>query len=533
MSQKSGLFSNLSLLQYFSSDSLSKKLRSARLLVVLLMVIGFVLRVWGIGYGLPYLYHPDEPLLQNVLAMVKTGDLNPHFFGYGSLFFYMNAIVYWVYYRMGRAVGLFRSVADIPDLQMLGMAVGRSHMPSQIIAGRLLSVLLGTLCIPVAYWLGARLSSRRVGLLAAALVTFSTSLVIHSQFITPNMLTTLLVLCTLAVLVRSLTWHSRLSPVLIGLVFGCAVASKYNAAMLAISCGVAFFLRDGWRMVKKPHLYISMAVAGLTFFAVTPYALLDFAKFWNDTVFHLQYYRVASHPGMEGNTVSFYLNYLFRQEGLVVFLSLLPVIGYIRTRNRTGLILASFAIPYTLYILTLDIRNDRTILITLPILLVMAADVLGSAWQRIQKIDSLRFRQWALALLIAFTALSTIYLIYRTTEVNIKKTTPDAREYARQWIETNSPEGTQIAVESYSPFVDPARYSVAYFPQLMLNSPDWYRQQDYDLLVFSSLQFGRYYIDPDRYSEQVAMYDAIWESFPEVAHFDQNGVVIRIFQVTE
>ena len=52
-----------------------------------LIVLGAGLRVWGITFGLPYLYHPDEPLGVSVaINMVKTGDLNPHFFGYGSLF---------------------------------------------------------------------------------------------------------------------------------------------------------------------------------------------------------------------------------------------------------------------------------------------------------------------------------------------------------------------------------------------------------------------------------------------------------------
>ena len=533
MNQNTKLFSNLNLLQRFPSDTLAKIYWSTRLLVTLLMVLGFLLRVWGIKYGLPYLYHPDEPLTQNALSMLKTNDLNPHFFGYGSLFFYINAIAYWVYYLLGRMVGLFTSVTDIPDLQIIGMGVGRSLMPSEIIAGRLVSVLLGTLCIPIAYWLGTRLSNRPVGLLAAVWVTFSAPLVIHSQFITPNMLATFLVLLTLAVLVWSTTWRSKFTPILIGLVLGCAIASKYNTALLVIPLSVAYFLKYGWRVLKRPDLYISLAVAGLTFLAVTPYALLDFTKFWTDTIFHLQYYRVASHPGMEGNTIDFYLNYLLKQVGLIVFLSVLPVIGYIRTRNRTGLILASFAIPYTLYISTLEIRNDRTILITLPILLIMAADVLGSTWQRILKSDSLRFRQLALASLTVFAVLSTTYLVYKTTEANIKMTTPDAREYARQWIETNIPDGTRIAVESYSPFIDPEKYSVAYFPQLSLNSPDWYSQQDYDLLVFSSNQFARYYTNPDRYSEQVSKYDALWGRFPEIVYFDQNGITIRVYQVTE
>ncbi len=535
MNQTAKRFSILNLLQRFSSDKLAKKHWSARLIIVLLMVLGFGLRVWGIGYGLPYLYHPDEPMVQNALSMVKTNDLNPHFFGYGSLFFYINAIVYWAYYLLGKMVGLFSSTSDIPDLQLLGLGIGRSLMPTEVIAGRLVSVLLGTLCIPITYWLGTRLSNRRVGLLAAVFVTFSAPLVVHSQFITPNILTSLLVLLTLAVLVwsDSATWPPYLSSTLIGLVFGLAVASKYNAAFLVIPCGVAYFLRYRWQMLKRLDLYISLTVAGLTFFVVTPYALLDFPKVWADTVFHLQYYRTVSHPGMEGNTINFYLTYLFKQEGLVVFLSVVPVISYIKTRNRTGLILAFFAIPYTLYISTLNIRNDRTILITLPIFLIMAADVLVSAWQRIQKSDSRHFRQLALALLATFTILSTTYLLYRTTETNIKKTTPDAREYARQWIETNVPTGTRIAMESYSPFIDPERYDMKYFHQLTLNSPEWYRQQDYDLLVFSSGRFARYYANPNQYSDQVAMYDILWEAFPEIMHFEQNGITIRVYQVTD
>ncbi|MGB3058399.1 MAG: hypothetical protein WBE17_01555, partial [Anaerolineae bacterium] len=46
-----------------------------------ILLIAVALRLWGINFGLPYLYHPDEPgyvaIAQN---MVKTGDLNPHFF---------------------------------------------------------------------------------------------------------------------------------------------------------------------------------------------------------------------------------------------------------------------------------------------------------------------------------------------------------------------------------------------------------------------------------------------------------------------
>ncbi len=529
MAQLSKPFINI--IQRLSANNRIGKYDSVKIILLALMGLGLGLRVWGIGYGLPYMYHPDEALFQKSLVMLKNSDFNPRFFGYGSLFFYINAIVYWLYYQLGHLLGLFQSISDVPNLQMLGLSVGRSHMPSQIMAGRLASALLGTLCIPVAYWLGIKLSGRGTGLVTAVLIAFSVPLVNHSQFITPNMQTTLLVLLTLVVLIWSDTRHPIVSSILIGLFFGLAIASKYNAAFLIFPIGLTYFWRYGWSLLKKPYLYISGLVTGLTFLVVTPYMVLDFDTFWTDTIFHLQYYRGASHPGMEGNTIRFYLSYLFKQEGAIVFLSVIPVIGYVKSRHRIGLILASFAIPYTLYIFSLNIRNDRTILITLPILLIFAADVLHSAWRRIQSSSSLRVRQVGLASLVTFTTLSTGYLIYMTAQSNITKTTPDNREFARQWIESTIPDGSRIAIESYAPFIDPARYDVIYFHLLTENTPEWYRQQGYNLLVFSGGRFNRYFHMPERYAEQVTLYNALWNSFPELMTFDQNGMTIHVYQV--
>jgi hypothetical protein len=87
---------------------------NARWLLVGVTLAAFLLRLWGINFGLPYLYHPDEPgyvtIAQNIF---KTGDLNPHFFNYPSLFFYLNALAYMPYYLAGRLAGAFSSPADI------------------------------------------------------------------------------------------------------------------------------------------------------------------------------------------------------------------------------------------------------------------------------------------------------------------------------------------------------------------------------------------------------------------------------------
>ena len=56
----------------------------------LALVIAFVLRVIGIGFGLPLLDHPDEPtLVSRADTMARTNDFNPHFFHYPSFFIYV------------------------------------------------------------------------------------------------------------------------------------------------------------------------------------------------------------------------------------------------------------------------------------------------------------------------------------------------------------------------------------------------------------------------------------------------------------
>ena len=75
-----------------------------------ILLLAFALRTWGINYDLPYIYHPDEPgYISIALNIVKTGDLNPHFFNYPSLFFYINSFAYFLAEVIGKLTGVIPS----------------------------------------------------------------------------------------------------------------------------------------------------------------------------------------------------------------------------------------------------------------------------------------------------------------------------------------------------------------------------------------------------------------------------------------
>ena len=60
------------------------------LAVIAVLVLGAVLPLIGISWGLPYVLHPDEPVdIRRVHAMLVRRTLEPPQFGYPSLFFYV------------------------------------------------------------------------------------------------------------------------------------------------------------------------------------------------------------------------------------------------------------------------------------------------------------------------------------------------------------------------------------------------------------------------------------------------------------
>ncbi|MCH8813422.1 MAG: hypothetical protein IID07_16485, partial [Gemmatimonadetes bacterium] len=68
--------------------SVEGRFRAGALAAVL--ALAFLLRVWGIGFGVPDVEaRPDEALVVGMAVRFLSGDLNPHYFQYPSFFLYL------------------------------------------------------------------------------------------------------------------------------------------------------------------------------------------------------------------------------------------------------------------------------------------------------------------------------------------------------------------------------------------------------------------------------------------------------------
>jgi 4-amino-4-deoxy-L-arabinose transferase-like glycosyltransferase len=466
------------------------KLKTRRWLLVgtlvVVVLLGFGLRVAALGWGLPYTEHPDEPSQTNrVLGMMRRDDWNPQFFGKPSLHYYLLKGVFTAHVLYGIATGTYTSLADLPQTTDQYLTT-----PDLFIWGRMLTVILGMVTVVVLFWVGRRWWDWRIGLLAAALLAFLPFHVRHSQYITqdvPSALPALLaVACALRLLTQpTLTWYA-----LAGLCVGLAASTKYNAGAVVTSLVLAHFLawdRAAWRAFWRLPWAAGWSLLG--FLIGTPYVLLDFPSF-ADGVLRQYYAYSPPDSAVSGQTwpIASYLS-SFWEEGLRETAAVAALIGMavvVLRRDRPGLILLGFILPYPFLFLMQSTHYFRNMLPIIPPLLLLAAiGIVWLAdwlWAQLTKIRPIwREKLWHPPLLIGAVLVAGWPLI-KSVEIVQFYAQPHSKVRAAQFLRNELPQGAPMAVALHpvqwagKPFVTP-------FSDVTVHDAAWYRAQGYRYVV--------------------------------------------------
>ena len=497
-----------------------------------ILLLALIVRAWGLNFNLPYLTHPDEP---NKIAMAqemfKTGDLNPHYFWKPTLFIYLNALLYVPYYFVGRAAGVFAEPEDIASPLMITLGNGWTAMPTTVLMARSLTVVAALLCIVLVYLIARHAFGRKsVGYLAALMLAVSPTHVNSSRLITVNVYLAFAILCV--------TWFSLLvyrrgrtrDYLLAGLSAGMAVSFKYPGAVVASILLAAQWLRAGWPGFKDWRLYAALLCIPAGFLIGTPFALLDYRKFIEDVLYEFTHYS-SGHAGMEGDALQWYLRYAWRTEGIVVILAIAGMARGLIRRDKVSILLSVFPVIYFVFIASFTVRNDRTFLPLAPFVALFAASFLVYVYDSIQQVDGRMARFAALLALLAVVLVAIGPPAYRSFAHAIELTKPDGRDAAQVWIEENLPAGSRITLEGYTPYVSPGAYVVNGVTMMIEHPLEWYIDQEAEYLVFGQEMFGRYYKDPERYGEEIARYERLFDETRLVAKFTDGGYEVQIREV--
>jgi hypothetical protein len=243
--------------------------RIAALLV--LVALAAWLRFWGLDQGLPFVMsRPDEMEALRQTAGFPAGDLNPRWFVYPNLFFW----VIWLWLEGVLAVR--RLVADTPAYaDMLA-----TQMATLIVWGRVLAAALGTATVVVVFVIGRRLGGTALGLVAALLLATNYLHVRDSHGLKADVPLALAVTVCLAALARWAARRTTADAVRAGVAVGVATGIKYPGMLLLATGLQADWLArtagDGWRrLVPSARFWLFVAMATVTFLCASPYLLVD------------------------------------------------------------------------------------------------------------------------------------------------------------------------------------------------------------------------------------------------------------------
>lgn len=227
------------------------------------------LRLWGLGYGLPHVYNPDESaIMLRAVGLAETG-LNPGNFLYPTFYFYVLAAATGGLFAVQFALGIVDSIAAFESQFW-------SDPSAFYLTGRTLSALAGTLTVPVVYALGRRTGGVAVARIAATLMAVAYVPVRDAHFVKHDVPVTLLVACT--VLAAHDVWRSgtRRSVVAASAIAGMSFATHYYAvfAIVPVAAALALRARDEAGALGR-NGWIALATFGAVFFCLSPYVLLD------------------------------------------------------------------------------------------------------------------------------------------------------------------------------------------------------------------------------------------------------------------
>jgi hypothetical protein len=280
-----------------------KGLSAAIIFAILLFAL--LIRLFRTYSGLPYLYHWDEPqIASNALQMLKTGSFNPHFYSYGTLTIYINYLIDVLHYLylMGQPEGaraFLNSIWDIKTVWDTKWHWTISH-PTFYYMNRIVSTVFGAATVLMVYLIGNQLFTFRWASLIAA---FSIAAIgVHvsaSAIISPDIPAAFFITATVLFSLMFIDIRRTRYFVSALILSGCAVATKYNSALVlivpAVSLVVVYF--NNRSEFKSIWLGMLLGIPLVTFFVCMPYALLDSAQFLSGMGSELRHYKVQGHPG--------------------------------------------------------------------------------------------------------------------------------------------------------------------------------------------------------------------------------------------
>ena len=498
-------------------------MRRSTVSLAAILIVAAVLRFLALGSGIPHAIGVDEPQIVNrAIIMMRTGDFNPHFFDYPTLYIYVQLMVATLRFMSGAMSGEWGSLAQVSTADFF-------------LWGRAVTAALGTLTVLLVHRIGARWGTRPA-LLAAGLMAVMPLHVRESHYVLTDVPLTFFVTLTFLL---SLRVHEQPRGQLIGFAgaaAGLAAATKYPGAVAILLPLVAISMTPSIRPSRASATIVTIGSAAVAFLVAAPYTLLDLPGFLNGYARLAAVYVPASpEPGWIT-----YLKHVRNGIQWPAFLLMLggAVFAVVRAFRGPGHVRWALVVGFPIVYFALISRQSgllygRYMLPVLPFACILAATAVVSGVSLLRRFAIPRtLRTLLIVGLTVATLLPALISSIRFTRMIAKRSTA---ALAYDWLVHNVPKDAEIAIECNDLVLayTPLRSRVV--RQLRQHDQDHYVKSGTQYLVASSTCYGQYFDDTQDGSIGRADYARLFDQNEEVARFNASpehpGAEFRIFRI--
>jgi hypothetical protein len=409
------------------------------LTLAMLLLVTFLLRLWGIKQGLPYSYNVDEATHFVPRAVgFFTHDLNPQYFLNPPAYTYLLHIVFELWF--GGADAVRRAYTTDPT--------------SVFLVARVVAAALGTIAVWLTYLAGKRLFGVGAGLLAAAIFGLAFLPIFYSHLALNDVPTLAPVALALYGIAGVLREGRRRDYALAGVGIGLAAATKYTGGItllcLLAACG-ADALSDRWpRAVRRFALALVLAFAA--FVMANPYALLDPGSFQAGVSAQASL-AAGQEPvklgAKQGSGIAYYLWTFTWGLGWGPAIAALGGGMLLLTRRRVAMALVLLPAPVAFIVFMGEQQRvfGRWLMPIFPIVAVLAA---YGAVELVRWIA----RRTSIPAAVAWGVASLLLLAQSVAAVlhdDAVLSRPDTRSLTRAWMVQNVPAGSKVVIEPVVP----------------------------------------------------------------------------------
>ena len=417
-------------------------------ILLAIVVAGLIVRLRNNGYGLPYVYNFDES--QHFVSRsvnIFGGRWNPGYYQNPSGYTYLVFLGLKLWYGVFGQHLQFGTVTNQFDMD-----------PTPIWEfARTLTALIAMAGVVATFFMARRWWGARVGLVAAALLTFAFLPVVYSRIAVTDVGTFLPVAIAIYGALRVYE-DGRLRDYLIaGAGIGLATGFKYTAGLVLLPLVLAAVVRF-WRdrstpWLRRPdlrYLIAGGAMAALVFGITTPFFFVHPI----DALYQLrEQAKAAGQIEKLGQAQQGGFSYYFHTLGwgfgwaAIVAAVIGAVIEIVRDRVR-GLMLVIFPVALVLYMSLQTRYFGRWLLMIYPLLALFVgiAVVTATSWlaERVRPRHALVVSGVLAALLTAAILIQPVAADVRTSDVLGRD---DTRQIARDWLTEHFPQSLRIVIE--------------------------------------------------------------------------------------